>query len=144
MKPICLQIHDRPVRDGARRRDIPREHKRRAGGGRRRVQVLGGEPGREGASRRPAQHLRTTPCACDGKLRRRGGRDDRHQVSRRGLPDRQHRLGERFANHMPFPSDPVSPMPQETGRDVLFFQKIHASSINRNTVDGDHRDSLLV
>lgn len=94
---ICLQIHDRPVRDGARRRDIPCEHKRGAGGGRRRVQVLGGESRREGASRSPAQYLWATSCATDGKLRRRGRRDDRHQVSRRGLPDRQYYLGERFA-----------------------------------------------
>lgn len=94
---ICLQIHDRPVRDGARRRDIPCEHKRGEGGGRRRVQVLGGESRREGASRSPAQYLWATSCATDGKLRRRGRRDDRHQVSRRGLPDRQYYLGERFA-----------------------------------------------
>lgn len=92
---ICLQIHDRPVRDGARRRDLPREHKRRASGGRGRVQVFGGESRREGASRGPTQYLRAASCASDGQLRRGGRRDDRHQVSRRRLPDRQHHLGKR-------------------------------------------------
>lgn len=58
--------------------------------------MLGGEPRREGSSRGPAQYLRAASCATDGQLRRCSRRDDRHQVSRRGFPDRQYYLGERF------------------------------------------------
>lgn len=96
------QVYDWAVCDGARRRDIAREHQRGARGGRRGVPVHGGEPDGEGPPFGSSQHLRPAPRTPDGQLRRGGRRDHRHQMSGRWFPDSEHHLGERSVSSFRF------------------------------------------
>lgn len=100
------QVYDWAVCDGARGRDIAREHQRGARGGRRGISVHSGEPDGEGTPFGSSQHLRPAPRTPDGELRRCGRRDHRHQMSGRWFPNSEHHLGERSVSS--FPRVPVN------------------------------------
>lgn len=97
----CPQVYDWAVCDGARGRDIAREHQRGSRGGRRGVPVHSGEPDGEGTPFGSSQHLRPAPRTPDGELRRCGRRDHRHQMSGRWFPNSEHHLGERSVSSFP-------------------------------------------